>query len=221
MRGTTEAGRGARRLGPFTGGQLAIIIVALMIGVLCYPLAAGAANAIFSNNSAGVPAVQATNSNAKGIGVQGTGKRFGVYSKGPLGVAAGNGLVCTGCVKSSAFAPSAKTVQTLPSGKSESGVIGFTDNAAGSGKRLVVPISFVQPVAWKHLADSSDITHCPGLGKAAPGYVCIYYLEADALDTPPSAIEGLPHDAGVDVAFSENGAATTAEVLGSYTVSAP
>jgi hypothetical protein len=33
-----------------------------------------------------------------GIGVQGTGTKYGVFSNGPLGVAAGKSLSCTGCV---------------------------------------------------------------------------------------------------------------------------
>jgi hypothetical protein len=94
---------GTRGLGPFSGGQLTIVIVAIC-AMFALPTAAFAAAGVFSNNSASAAAVKATNSNANGIGVSGTGKRFGVYSNGPLGVAAGRPLSCTGCVPSTDLA---------------------------------------------------------------------------------------------------------------------
>ena len=115
---TQRRRRDGRGWGPFTGGQLTVVIVAIC-AVFALPAAVGAAVGAFTNNSATVAAVTATNANAKGIGVQGTGKKFGVYSNGPLGVAAGKSLTCTGCVgggalragsvTGSALAPSAKT----------------------------------------------------------------------------------------------------------------
>jgi hypothetical protein len=102
-----EHGRG-RGWGPFTGRQLTIVILALIAGVVAYPFAAAAANAVFTSNSAAVPAVAATNSNAKGIGVKGTGKQYGVFSNGPLGVATGNALACAGCVTSADLSQKAK-----------------------------------------------------------------------------------------------------------------
>src|SRR5262249_40149720 len=45
---------------------------------------------------------------ANGIGVQGTGARSGVYSNGPLGVAAGRNLACTGCVGAGALSSDAR-----------------------------------------------------------------------------------------------------------------
>jgi uncharacterized protein YjbI with pentapeptide repeats len=94
----TNHERVTRGLGQFTGRQLTTIIVAVAFVVVAYPFAADAASAAFSNNSASTPAVQGTNSNAKGIGVKGTGKKYGVYSNGSLGIAAGKSLACTGCV---------------------------------------------------------------------------------------------------------------------------
>jgi hypothetical protein len=93
-------------LGPFTGGQLTVVIVAIAAMVVI-PTTALAASGAFSNNSATVPAVKATNSNAKGIGVQGIGKKYGVFSNGPLGVAAGKALSCTGCVGPAALSVAA------------------------------------------------------------------------------------------------------------------
>ena len=98
-----------RGLGPFTGGQLTVVIVALA-AVFAIPTAALAAGGVFTNNSATVPAVQATNSNATGVGVQGTGNKYGVFSNGPLGVAAGKPLSCSGCIGSGALATGARSL---------------------------------------------------------------------------------------------------------------
>lgn len=106
MRDSRRSGRG---LGPFTGGQLTVVVVALA-AMFAIPTAALAAGGAFTNNSATVPAVQATNSNAKGVGVQGTGKKYGVLSNGPLGVAAGQSLSCSGCVGSHALATDARSL---------------------------------------------------------------------------------------------------------------
>jgi hypothetical protein len=104
----TERERG-RGLGPFSGRQLTLIIVVVSISAaIAIPTAALAAAGAFSNNSATVPAVQGTNSNALGIGVQGTGHKYGVFSNGPLGVAAGKSLSCTGCVGAAALSAPAK-----------------------------------------------------------------------------------------------------------------
>jgi hypothetical protein len=98
-----------RGLGPFTGGQLTIVVVAIA-AMFALPTAALAAAGAFSNNSATTPAVKGTNANANGIGAQGSGKKYGVYSDGPLGVAAGKSLKCTGCVGPSAIASGARSL---------------------------------------------------------------------------------------------------------------
>ena len=103
MRDRDKTNRG---LGPFTGAQLTIVIVAICAAIVVgAPVAALAAGGAFTSNSATVPAVKATNSNPKGIGVQGTGKKYGVLSNGPLGVAAGKALSCSRCVSSGAISP--------------------------------------------------------------------------------------------------------------------
>ncbi len=119
----TRSGRG---LGQFTGRQLTIVIVAISGAIVLTPVAAMAAVGAFTSSTA-TPAVAATNSatvaggkgvsgaatgtgnvarygvtgsasGTQGIGVQGTGTHYGVYSNGPLGVSAGQSLTCTGCV---------------------------------------------------------------------------------------------------------------------------
>jgi hypothetical protein len=99
--------REGRGWGPFSGAQLTVVIVAIA-AMFAIPTAALAAGGAFTNNSATVPAVKGTNSNAHGTGVQGTGKKYGVYSNGPLGVAAGKSLSCTKCVSAGALSASAK-----------------------------------------------------------------------------------------------------------------
>jgi hypothetical protein len=116
-----------RARGPFTGRQLTVIAcVAVVALVVMIPTAALAAAGAFSSTTA-APAVTAANTSTatnavgvfgramgagnvprtgvvgggtgtKGVGVQGNGASYGVFSNGPLGVAAGKKLVCGGCV---------------------------------------------------------------------------------------------------------------------------
>ena len=113
--------------GPFTGRQLTTIVcVAIVSVVVAVPTAALAASGAFTSATT-APAVVGTNSSAAsgaagvvgsntgggpstrygvrggatgpgGIGVQGNGKKYGVFSNGPLGVASGKALTCTRCV---------------------------------------------------------------------------------------------------------------------------
>jgi hypothetical protein len=134
--GSQKERREGRGLGPFRSGHLTIIIVVVVVAV-AIPLAAGAVVGSFTSTTA-TPAVTATNSasvaNATGvqgtasattpiftrfgvsgtasgtggIGVFGTGRKWGVYSNGPLGVAAGKSLVCTACVGPAALTSTVK-----------------------------------------------------------------------------------------------------------------
>jgi hypothetical protein len=131
--GTATRSRG---LGRFTGWQLTTIICVAIVAIVTVPTVALAASGAFTSTTV-TPAVTATNSAAvvnargvlgyadgtgnatrygvigqasgtNGIGVQGGGTRFGVYSNGPLGVAAGKPLACTGCVGLGALSAAAK-----------------------------------------------------------------------------------------------------------------
>jgi len=179
--GSDPEPRGTRRgWGPFSGGQLTVVIVA--VALVCAPTAALAAIGTFTSNSA-VPAVKGTNSSAVGTGVQGTGKKFGVFSNGPLGVAAGKKLVCTGCVPAGALA-------NLRSGQSESGTFsagGGTDTGGyiGQGVTYVRPLS--SAILDGHIVDVATGTwpaaNCPGPGKAAVGYLCLYEMQTNNVGT--------------------------------------
>ncbi len=136
---TSNAGRG---WGPFTSRQLTTIVCVAIVAAVMIPTAAMAAIGAFTSTTV-TPAVTGTNSatvaNAKGvqgtasatsagvtrygvagnasgtlgIGVQGTGTKYGVFSNGPLGVAAGKSLSCTGCVGAPALASGAKSGRLL------------------------------------------------------------------------------------------------------------
>jgi hypothetical protein len=127
--------RQGRGWGPFSGGQLTIIVVAIA-AMFAIPTAALAAAGAFTNNSATVPAVKGTNSNAHGIGVKGTGTKYGVYSDGPMGVAAGKPLNCSGCVGGGAIAPNARSLSRAYSG---SGSVVLSNTSESQVASFLVP----------------------------------------------------------------------------------
>ena len=128
MRRQQNRGNTGKGWGPFTGRQLTTIVCVAIVAAVAIPTAAMAAVGTFTNTASAAPAVTGTNSAAAasavgvrgsasatsagvtrygmagdaagtfGIGVKGTGTRYGVFSSGPLGVAAGKALSCTGCV---------------------------------------------------------------------------------------------------------------------------
>ncbi len=117
------------------------------------PTAALAAGGAFSNNSATVPAVTATNSNAHGVGVQGTGKKFGVYSNGPLGVAAGKALSCAGCITSSDISGNVIAAHAYASVISNGAVINGNDHLVVSdGSAAGIYCIREQPLAYSNLS---------------------------------------------------------------------
>ena len=137
MRPQKNSSDARRGWGPFTSRQLTTIVcVAVVSVVVAVPTVALAASGAFTSTTV-TPAVTATNSatvasavgvkgiasatntnarygvvgsasGANGIGVQGGGTKFGVFSNGPLGVAAGKSLSCGGCVTAGDLSTSAK-----------------------------------------------------------------------------------------------------------------
>jgi hypothetical protein len=173
-----QNGERRRGLGPFSGGQLTIIIVAIC-AMFALPTAALAAAGVFTTNSATAAAVKATNSNANGIGVSGTGKKFGVYSNGPLGVAGKNPLVCTGCVTGTDIANRTVVKYNLAAGASSAPVtipanvpvqvVGVQTNSGYRGVGFVamlrVPNQFLE---WTGLESTSPSGITEGFA-SAPG----------------------------------------------------
>ncbi len=183
----------SRGWGPFTGGQLTVIVVAVLVVLI--PTAAMAAVGAFTSTTA-TPAVTATNSstaaNAKGVqgsatgtntnarfgvtgnaggtngvGVQGTGTKYGVFSNGPLGVAAGKSLSCTGCVGAGAIASNATSLAHTYSGSGsavlaasvESQVVSFLVPAGNYlinwSAQFSVAASVANGVCYVELGDST------------------------------------------------------------------
>jgi hypothetical protein len=126
--------------------------------------------------------VNGTATGHNGVGVQGTGAKWGVFSNGPLGVAPGKSLTCTGCVTS--------TDMTLQAGQTESGVFAAGEYASDPADFLGVGITYPRPLAAAipkvHMIDTygGASAYCPGPGHAARGYLCLYpsggtYYEVD------------------------------------------
>jgi hypothetical protein len=184
-----------------------LTIAAIALAMVLIPTAAFAAVGTFTSTTA-TPAVTATNSStvanakgvqgnatgtntnarwgvtglaggANGIGVQGTGTKYGVFSNGPLGVAAGKPLSCTGCVSPTNLSSAAKAIQPLASGQSESGMYGVGGDNSTAGL-IMVALNYSRPLATA-IAPANIVdtgaganANCPGPGSAAAGYLCLY-----------------------------------------------
>jgi hypothetical protein len=103
-----------------------------------------------------------------------TGKAGLAGAQGPAGANGANGTNGVNGVNGTNL-----TSQTpLASGQTEVGSFGEGANVT-AGSDLVVPISFSQPLAapldGAHVIDTvAAPAHCPGAGRADPGYLCIY-----------------------------------------------
>jgi len=141
------------------------VIVALVVGVLGYPFAAGAASAVFTSASNAAPALKATNTASAGIGVQGTGKQYGVWSNGPLGVAAGKPLLCSGCVLGADV-----RAASIGSSQLQAGSVGAGQLQADSvGSAALAPSARTYCSGYPHSGINWSI---PG---SAPGQGCELY----------------------------------------------
>ena len=251
LRGTKRRRREGRGLGPFSGGQLTVVIVAIA-AVFAIPTAALAAGGSFSNNSATVPALKASNSNAHGIGVAGHGKRYGVFSNGPLGVAAGKQLTCGACVSSAdlvsgsvgpsqlaagsvgssalaagsvgptALSAAAKATQPLASGESESGyVVGYDQKPASQTDSLVAAVTYVRPVPGTLIYQQGPTANCPGVGSAASGYFCIYPWNTGGISGNVSGFDEGESPHVGAVVFASEAAVGESYFEATYTVQAP
>jgi hypothetical protein len=244
-------------------------VVAISAAIVLIPTAAVAAVGAFSSTSNATPGVTGTNSSAAagasgvlgnatgtgnnarygvlgkatgtaGIGVQGSGAKYGVFSNGPLGVATGKSLVCTSCVSAadlangsvtstklaagavgpSALSAAAKAPQPLASGESESGAIAAADGyTATLPWFLVAQVSFVRPVPGALTFERGPTAHCTSAGAAAPGYLCVYEINVN--DGTFDAVQsGKIGNVGAFVSWDEAGSGQ-ASVIAQYTVTAP
>lgn len=120
---------------------------------------------------------------------------------------------------------------TLPSGKTETGIFA----AAGSGAPgfLVGTATFVQPIPARFdathviqlVAGEASAPHCPGVGRADPGYFCVYPTEElhTTSDGPPEdpgdGLAGAGKD-GAQFFFTIIGSGGSA-AYGTWAVTAP
>jgi hypothetical protein len=212
----TERGRG---LGPFTGRQLTTIVCVAIVAMVMIPTAAIAAGVSFTSNSNGSPAVNGKNTASNGVGVSGKGKRYGVFSNGPLGVVNGKKLSCGGCVGTGALATAAKVIQPLASGQSESGTFGTADSyPTTAAQSLIFGVTFVRPVPGTLHYEVGPSVHCTSAGSANPGYFCIYASTGDV--TFAGAILSSAPVVGAILFWTELGGGK-AFAYGTYTVKAP
>ena len=144
---------------------------------------------------------------------------------GPIGATGGRGA--TGATGSTGSNLTAET--TLPSGASESGVV--TGDADGTNPDFIAgAIQYTQPLAnpiptskmvW--VTSVTPNANCPGAGRAAAGYLCIYDSGADSEVSyygPAGADFSLPSpDPGTFVLWQSTG--TDAYVFATWTVTAP
>jgi hypothetical protein len=90
-----------------------------------------------------------------------------------------------------AYAATSSTSATLPSGHSESGMFGAgggyttcTTSCGYLGADITYPQSLATPIPNKHIVDvhGNSAPHCPGIGHAAPGYLCLYEKISSDID---------------------------------------
>jgi hypothetical protein len=119
----------------------------------------------------------------------------------------------------------------LPSGQSESGAFAL-GGGTSTGGFAATGISFSQPLAAPieagHVirnAPKATSTHCSGLGKADPGYVCLYEAENssmnffDAFGFAGEGKSGYANTYGFSLYYSIAGSGGFVD--GSWTVTAP
>jgi hypothetical protein len=94
----------------------------------------------------------------------------------------------TGYAAGRLSAHSTRNGGTLPSGHSESGIFGTGDGSAVDdtgyiGLSINYPQPLAKPIADAHIIDvhGKSGPHCPGAGRAARGYLCLYNEDYSAL----------------------------------------
>lgn len=124
--------------------------------------------------------------------------------------------------------PIAKSLGLLPSGKSQSGVFSGSGGSATAGY-FWADANYVRalavPIPNDHVMENPGgvpTANCPGVGRAAPGYFCIYRIES--LNTGSvfgfSTDPGLPTPSvGVQLRFAIIN--SNSSIRGSWTVTAP
>ena len=145
-----------------------------------------------------------------------------------------NGAVSTAKLKSSVLKGYLKYGGTLPSGKTETGVWGYSNNSGGGGgsgrayASFPIPLSAGLPDAAHTIyVSGASATHCSAAGHAGPGYLCVYQGYNDNANTPNAGNIFNPETGpsgtsvrGWAIYLSASGAGSWT-IGGSYAVTAP
>ena len=87
-------------------------------------------------------------------------------------------------------APGQSALTPLPSGKTVSGVWGGSITAANAGDHyrgfgpFSVPLAADIPIGNVFFVSGTSALHCPGVGQADPGFLCVYQGYTQNADTP-------------------------------------
>lgn len=124
----------------------------------------------------------------------------------------------------------ANSLTPLPSGQSESGAFsggGGTSTSGWFGFDVTYPRALATAIANNHIIDTTatpDPTHCPGPGKAAAGYLCLYFQYHSNVGTVYGYSTNYPYSAvspSVGVGFYAPITGTFSYANGVWTVTAP
>ncbi len=117
----------------------------------------------------------------------------------------------------SGSAPKSATATTLAAGTSESGTFsggGGTSDGGWFGMAVQYRIPLAHAIANNHIVDTHahpNKAHCPGPGKAARGYLCLYFNEYSDLG---SAVYGYSTDYPYDKTKTSVGVGLYAPIAG-------
>jgi hypothetical protein len=123
----------------------------------------------------------------------GKGKKTIVWNQqGPAGAKGANGVAGATGPAGATGANGLSALSTLPSGASESGEYSVeTGNATAKPAQLTESESFSIPLATpidaahvQYLPVGATVPNCPGVGHAAPGFLCLYSGEETGLVEP-------------------------------------
>ena len=157
----------------------------------------------------------------------------GLGASGPSGPRGATGLQGAEGPKGAQGPAGQSALSPLPSGQSESGDYGIrTPNNTTSGfldQSVTFPVQLPAPIPKVNViytTISAPVTHCAGVGKADPGFLCIYSGNAIGVKTPPnveSFEEKFLPDGSGRYGFDLEWAVTEAGGfdIGTYTVTAP
>jgi hypothetical protein len=156
--------------------------------------------------------------------------------QGPKGAAGATGIAGPKGDRGPAGPPGTYPT-VLPSGQTETGVWGggYTASAATQPYReaAMFAIPLAAPIAVGnaiYVAGESAEPHCPGRGKAAPGFLCVYQGFAENAEAPrnfdifnpetPAGIEEMAGSHGFAILLQSTKSGLTT-ITGSYAVTAP